>query len=85
MLDKVLKDLKKNAQKMMIRIRVCNALNQKSYANREKAKSSAKEFLTTTKDEMISITGDLGSSIKGKFGKQVKETLKNQSDKLKSF
>lgn len=85
MLDKVLKDLKKNAQKMMIRIRVCSAVNQKSHANREKAKSSAKEFLTATKEGMTGVTGDLGYSIKGKFGKQVKETMKNQSDKLKSF
>lgn len=85
MLDDQLKELKKNAQKLIISLVVGNAMNRKTQANKEKTEQSSETELANVKSDMTSISANIGNSVKGQFGTQVKESLENQNKKLGDF
>lgn len=85
MLEKLLKDMKKNAQKGMISGGAAALGCQKGRQNRTAAESSATEFLEATKESMSTVTEDIGGSMKGAFADQVKEALSNQGSKLSTL
>ncbi len=85
MLDEALKDLKKNAQKLIINTAIGNSMNQKVSSNKQKVEETSAEELSSVKSTMVAISDNLGNSVKGQFGKQVKETIKTQSEKLDVF
>lgn len=85
MLDEVVKDLKKKAQKMMIFTTVASSMRQKTTSNYQKVKDLEKDELASVKKSMQSISDNVGDSVKGKFGKRVKETFVKQSEKFEEF
>lgn len=80
-----LKELRKTAQKMMVRIAVGGSMASKTSANRQKAESDGEAKLNEIKAELSSISENFGSSIKGQFGKEVKQSFKKQAQALDKF
>ncbi|MBL1227606.1 hypothetical protein [Enterococcus sp. BWR-S5] len=82
MLEKLLKDMKKNAQKGIISGGAATLACQKGRKNRSTAEASATEFLEATKESMSFVTEDIGGTMKGAFASQAKDALANQGTKL---
>ncbi|TFJ73580.1 hypothetical protein [Carnobacterium maltaromaticum] len=82
MLDDVLKDLKKRAQKSMIRGGVSRSLSSKKDNNYQKIKKSGDRECSSVKEKLNTVSETFSITIKGQFGKEIKETFKKQTEKL---
>lgn len=85
MLDEVLQDVKKHAQKMIVCTAIGASVNQRQYFNKEKAKQNEESERTSVKVNMTSFSETITHAVKGQFGKQVKETFNVQNEKLDKF
>ncbi|MBP1046222.1 hypothetical protein I6N96_07990 [Enterococcus sp. BWM-S5] len=83
MIDDLLKEFRKNSEKLMIRVSVANSSYQKSQTNQQSVEERAKEDIHALKTSIQKTAENLGSSIKGQFGKQAQESLKKHSESLK--
>ncbi|CAD5901265.1 hypothetical protein [Carnobacterium maltaromaticum] len=85
MLDDVLKELQKRAQKSMIRGSISGALSSKKDKNYQKIKKSGDSECSSVKEKLTKVSETFSSTIKGQFGKEIKETFKKQTEKLTKF
>lgn len=82
MVDELLKELRKNGEKRMIRFAVAGSACQKSTSNRQKIEKVTKEEIQALKKSIEGAAATLGNSIKGQFGKKAQESLKKQGSML---
>ncbi|MBP1045471.1 hypothetical protein I6N96_04225 [Enterococcus sp. BWM-S5] len=85
MIDDLLNELRKNGEKLMIRISVASSACREEQASRKAIDESSREELKVLKTSIQGTAETLGSSIKGQFGKGTQEALKNQSESIEGF
>lgn len=85
MLDDVLKELQKRAQKSMIRGSISGSLSSKKEKNYQTVKKSGDSACSSVKEKLSKVSETFSHTIKGQFGKEIKETFKKQSEKLTNF
>ncbi|MGC6767537.1 hypothetical protein ACYSNR_05975 [Enterococcus sp. LJL128] len=85
MVDELLKELRKNGEKLMIRFSAAGSACQESAANRSDVAKNTEEEIEALKKSIRGTSETLGSSIKGQFGKKAQESLKQHSESLKGF
>lgn len=83
-LEKQLKEMKKNAQKIKIKATGRTGIS-KSSENKKTVKKAGKEELETAKNSIIDVSIGLQESVKGQFGTQVTESLIQQKKILEGF
>jgi len=81
--DDILKELRKNGEKLMIRLSAAGTACQESSKNSKEVEDSAEEELESLKKYIQGTAESLGGSIKGQFGKKAQASLEKHGESLK--
>jgi len=85
MLNSLLESIKKRAEKSIITNVVSYAMIAKANYNFQQTKNAVRMECASVQDNMKRINENLSHSIKGQFGNQVREKLKNETERMKEL
>lgn len=81
---KLLKELKKNLEKIRVQA-IGSAKLQKSYTQNQEAKKQGEIAVDSAKKALVSSSQTLEGAVKGQFGTKVTKLLENQQQSLNDF
>lgn len=75
----------KTGEKMIVQNIISKSMTYKANSNLQTTKEAALTESSSAKENLQNISKDLGRTVKGEFGNRVRDTFKNQTEKMDQF